>query len=327
MNNKKIGIACLSIGEHAQRNILPAISRTESVELIGCYTRSFDVVKNVSNKYDCIRYKSEDELFEDKEVQAVYISSPTSCHYQQVKKALLANKSVIVEKTAFLTLSETEEILKIANDNGLIVVEAFMFIYHEQFKALKELIGSKSLGRILKISCSFGFPHLAQPNIRYSNQLGGGALLDAGAYTIKAFSELMEPPFNVHSSILYSEPEYDVDTSGVAILTDNNESVGICEWAFGGSYVNKISVWLEKAHIKVERAFSKPESFVSKITVESNGKVIQEVVTGEDNHFVNMFSEFSKLIKGRDISVNEALCLQSTLIEQVKLNNENNTFV
>ena len=293
-----LNIAVWTVGEHARRNILPAINKSESVNLIGMFTRNIDVLTSQSKQYDCHAYNNSDELLADSNVQVVYISSPNAMHYEQVKQCLLNNKHVIVEKSALSSLEETQEIIDLAKSKSLVIMEAFMFLYHRQFSDLKELIESEKYGKMLFMEASFGFPHLSKDDIRYSKELAGGALNDAGAYTICAILDLLGPDSELVFSNLNTEDGYKVDTSGMAIFMKNDVKA-VCKWAMGGSYKNEITIWCEKGHIVVDRAFSKPETYESKIRVKNNGKVIEEIASGEDNNFINMLKVLSNLSKGR----------------------------
>jgi dTDP-3,4-didehydro-2,6-dideoxy-alpha-D-glucose 3-reductase len=292
-----LNIAVWTVGEHARRNILPALNKSESVNLIGMFTRNIDVLTSQSKQYDCHAYNNSDELLADSNVQVVYISSPNAMHYEQVKQCLLNNKHVIVEKSALSSLEETQEIVDLAKSKDLVIMEAFMFLYHRQFSDLKELIESEKYGKMLFMEASFGFPHLSKDDIRYSRELDGGALNDAGAYTICAILNLLGSDSELIFSDLNTEDGYDVDTSGMAIFKRDNIKA-VCKWAMGGSYKNEITIWCRKGHITVDRAFSKPETYESKIKITHNGKIIEEIVSGKDSHFLNMFDILFLNIKG-----------------------------
>lgn len=299
MNNltmQKLGVACWTIGQHAQKNIIPAIDNCDGVDLIGAYTRNENVLDSVCSETGCKRYSDEQELLLDPDVDLVYLSSPTGIHYEQIKKCLTAKKSVLVEKTALTDLQKVDEIIALAKSNGVLVMEAFMYRFHSQFKRLQDLLNSKKYGEIVRIECEFGFPHLPKGDIRYSKALEGGSLYDAGAYTLSAAQLLLGHHPDVKWARRCTEAGYEVDTFGNAILVNDINQIALCNWKFGASYINQIRIWLEQAHIVVDRAFSKPETYQSNIVVYHNGKVEEEIISGTDNHFVNMFSYVNNII-------------------------------
>lgn len=316
--NNKLQLAIWSVGEHARRNILPALPLTESVELIGTYTRNTNINQSVSREHGCKKYCSGEELLGDAQVQAVYISGPNSVHHTQIKQCLVANKSVLVEKTALTNLRDAEEIVALARSKNLVVMEAFMYRFHRQFHHLKDILISKKYGQIVRIQSEFGFPHLDPRNIRYKKELAGGALMDAGAYTLSSVRQLIGNNVDVIGATMLSNAQHEVDIKGFALL-QSNDSIAQCSWVIGGSYINSINIWCEDAHIEVDRAFSKPAIYETSICVSANGKMIEQLATGKDNHFVNMLNVFSKtVIDENNFFELDELLQQAKLIDSVK---------
>ena len=101
--------------------------------------------------YSCVQYNDETDFLRDACIDAVYLSSPTGVHAEQISKCLNAGKSVLVEKTALPNLIETEELLAKAEQKGLVIMEAFMYRFHKQFQTLKKILDSKKYGEVIKI--------------------------------------------------------------------------------------------------------------------------------------------------------------------------------
>lgn len=315
-----INIGCWAIGEHARRNIIPAIHKSKTTFLGAICTRNEEVLKAESEKYGCRAYTNPDDLLNDQTLDAIYICSPNGLHFSQAQRCLEAGKSILVEKTAFLSVRETELIIETAQSLNLIVMEAFMYRFHEQFTRLRSMLDEHVIGKVLKIDIEFGFPHLELPNIRYSKKLGGGALNDAGAYTISAARQLIGKNIKILASHLCEDKNYSVDTSGTALLKNNSATVA-CSWAFGASYRNRIEIWSEKYNVICDRAFSKPEALETMITlVNSQGEEIL-IPVPPDNHFVNMIEYFSKKIRQGDISSEyDEMVDQAKLMQAIRQN-------
>jgi dTDP-3,4-didehydro-2,6-dideoxy-alpha-D-glucose 3-reductase len=315
-----LNIAVWTVGEHARRNILPAINKSKGVDLVGIFTRNKDVLASQSKQYGCHAYKSSDELLLDSNVKVVYISSPNALHYEQVEQCLLNNKHVIVEKSALSSLEETKEIVNLAKSKDLVVMEAFMFLYHRQFSDLKELIKSEKYGKVLFMEASFGFPHLSKDDIRYSKQLAGGALNDAGAYTVCAILNLLGSNSELIFSSVSDDGNHEVDTSGLAIFRNKNIKA-ICKWIMGASYKNEIRVWCEYGHIVIDRAFSKSEDYATKIQVFHNGVIVEEFTPGVDNHFINMIEYFrDNILLTPNSEQDYDLMPQSRIMQKIRSN-------
>jgi dTDP-3,4-didehydro-2,6-dideoxy-alpha-D-glucose 3-reductase len=316
-----LNIAVWTIGNHSIRNILPAIEENTFFNLVGIYTRNKKNLDVQSHKYNCKGYLSSNDLLEDKKVDLVYISSPNALHFKQTINCLSNNKHVLVEKSAFISFKESKKIIKIANEKKLIVMEAFMYLFHNQFFELKRILDSKKYGEILSVEAKFGFPHLGEGNIRYSKDLGGGALNDAGAYTISAILNLLGFNSELIFSSLISDTSYEVDTSGIALFKNNNipTSKGACFWAFGASYKNEITIWCEHGNIIVERAFSKPPEHEAKIEIFNNSIKVEDYKSRKENHFIAMLDFCAEKIINKDFyEENNKVLIQSSILENIR---------
>ncbi|MEM1439427.1 MAG: Gfo/Idh/MocA family oxidoreductase [Pseudomonadota bacterium] len=308
-------IAAWSVGEHAQRNTLPAINDSSLCALHGVYSRDPKTRALVASRYDCIDYQDAQDLLEDHAVDAVYLAGPTSTHFDAAKRALRSGKHVIVEKTAFATQQEAEEVVSTAADRGLMVMEAFMYRFHPQYSAVRDVIESERYGRLLDMRVRFGFPHLDPTNIRYSTSLAGGALNDAGAYTLSLASGVLGNDAEVLFADQFFQGSDTVDARGVAVIGDVSGRRGYCAWMFGGSYANDLDCWLEGAHLRTERIFSKPPTFAPSVEVSANGKVVESISVEASNHFVMLFDEAARAVREPEL----AALQRSQLLTQARL--------
>jgi predicted dehydrogenase len=288
-------LALWSAGNHAVRNILPAVADAAGVTLVGILSRNKGVVREQCAKYHCRTWNDADDMLADTDVDTVICVSPNGLHVEQGVRVLEAGKHFWCEKSLAPTLAGAKALIEIADERGLVIAEAFMFAYHPQFIALRELLASGSLGRIISVTSRFGFPHLDAENIRYSKALGGGALLDVGAYCVAAPLLLLgEAPFHATGHVSFA-PGYEVDIGGSAILRFADGTTAIGDWGFGRSYRNEIEVWCERGFVRLDRAFSKPVELNTTLDIVLQNQNERRTVgiDGGDNHFARMLEYFS----------------------------------
>jgi len=84
----------------------------------------------------------------DPKIDAVVVATPPHTHYEIATKALYAGKHVFIEKPMTLSVYESEEIVKIANKNNLVVMVGHIFLYSPEIVKLKEIINSEDFGNI-----------------------------------------------------------------------------------------------------------------------------------------------------------------------------------
>lgn len=319
MNSIKIGL--ISVGQHCQTNIIPSLNDMPNVEIVGFNTRNVDLALLIAKKYNINYFKNLDKMLALPAIDFVYISSPNAIHYEFILKALANNINVIVEKTAVTKLEHAKEIISIANKKNLLVYEAFMYKHHEQFIRLKKILEHKTYGKARKVFINFGFPHLSKNDIRYSKELDGGALFDAGAYTISAMNELFD--YCEHESSNIDLEGSTVDISGHAVFRTSGNVECFLNWGFGLGYKNEIQIWTNEQTIIVDRAFSKRPDYSAKIYTVKDG-VINTDSSFACNHFQRMFHFVCNLDRSKYLAANNDLVNQMLKIDLMLKSNKNN---
>jgi UDP-2-acetamido-3-amino-2,3-dideoxy-glucuronate N-acetyltransferase len=89
-----------------------------------------------------------DEVLSSSDIKAVAIASSAVSHYELVKKALLSDKDVFVEKPLALNIREAEELVGLAVEKGRILMVGHILQYHPAVMKLKELVDSGDLGKV-----------------------------------------------------------------------------------------------------------------------------------------------------------------------------------
>jgi predicted dehydrogenase len=172
---------------------ITAATRSSKWKLHSIYSRRDEQAKAFGSKHNCSNtYTSLSDFAADKDLQAVYIASPNSHHYEHAKQILRAKKHVVLEKPATSTVAELEELFRIAKEEGVMLIEAFRHIQEANFKILqKALTEEKRLGQIYGASFTYAsyssrYTNVLngeKPNI-FSLEFSGGSLVDVGVYPV-----------------------------------------------------------------------------------------------------------------------------------------------
>ena len=130
-------------------------------------------------------YGSYEELLADPAVQAVYVATPHSNHYEYMLQCLRAGKHVLCEKAITVNARQLEEVCGLAKQKGLVVGEAMTIFHMPLYRRLGEFLRSGTLGRVQMVDVTFGCLMPYDASNRYFNpELAGGALLDIGTYSL-----------------------------------------------------------------------------------------------------------------------------------------------
>lgn len=214
--NAAIKIGVIGLANIATRSLMPAIAlMPEKFTLKGIASRNFSRATQLAEQYTCRGYESYESLISDPDIDAVYIPLPNALHFKFVMMALEAGKHVLVEKSLGCSFGEVQKMVEYAQLNNLVLIENFQFRFHSQLAEILKLLKGGVIGDLRSVRVSFGFPPFpSSTNIRYNPQLGGGALLDAGAYPLKIAPIFLGKEIHVaHASMAYDR-KLNIDTWG-----------------------------------------------------------------------------------------------------------------
>lgn len=309
-------IGCANI---AMRSVIPAIKSISDFNLIAVASRSFEKATEYAQKFECEAIEGYDNLIAREDIEAVYIPLPTGMHQEFVVKALQRGKHVIAEKSLGMNFSEVETMVNFAREKNLLLMENYMFEYHSQHKFVFDLINNNEIGELRLFRSTFGFPPLPKNNFRYDKKLGGGSLLDAAGYPIKAAQIFLGNNITVKASNLFIDKSLDVDIFGSAYLSGNNSIAAEIGFGFDNFYQCSYELWGSKGKITAERAFTPQPTFSPKIILEKDNDK-KEFLIEPDNHFVNILKEFYRAVTQRDFERHyTALLNQAKLQEEIRL--------
>lgn len=257
------------------------------------------------------------ELVNSADVDAVYIPLPPALHFKWAKAALEVGKHVFVEKPATTSLADTNLLIESAKARSLALHENYMFAYHRQIEEIAEIVKSGELGDVRLYRITFGFPRRAMSDFRYNKALGGGAILDAGGYTMKYASLLLGPSARMVSARKNHLPGFEVDVFGSATLENNNGATAQVAFGMDNDYRCDLEIWGSKGTLTSNRILTAPAGFVPSCTIKTN----QETRTLElspDNTFLKSIQLFDSCIsnpleRSREY---EAVKRQAELVEQ-----------
>ncbi len=176
------------------RKFAGGIQVVEEAELIAVGSRSQKRADSFADKYDLeYSYGNYEELVENPEIDVIYVATPHPFHKKYSILALEAGKSVLCEKPLAINAEEVSEMRECARTNQAFLMEAMWTRFLPVVKKVREWISDNKIGDVQMVKADFGFRAERDPEARLFNpELGGGALLDVGIYTISFASMIFK---------------------------------------------------------------------------------------------------------------------------------------
>lgn len=203
-------------------SILDNVMRVPGIRLEAAYSRTAQKAEALARRYGAEKTYTDMELFlADSAVNTVYIATPNLLHFEQAKRALLAGKHVILEKPFTTTLRDARELVEIARQKNLMLVDAVPPSFGPNFRLLREKL--PEIGKIKLVMTNFSqyssrYDKLLAgelPNI-FNPALAGGCLMDLNFYNLYLNIALFgKPEEGTYYPNFYPGAG---DTSGVAVL-------------------------------------------------------------------------------------------------------------
>ena len=160
------------------------VNGMEDVNLYAVASRSLERAEAFAKEYNIGKaYGSYEEMLQDENVDLVYIATPHSHHCEQIKLCADYGKPVLCEKAFTVTAKEAEEALAYAKEKDVLVSEAMWVRYMPMTKTLKDILASGKIGEVVGLTANLGYAVMGKERI-VRPELGGGALLDLGVYTL-----------------------------------------------------------------------------------------------------------------------------------------------
>lgn len=203
-----------------------AVNAAEGARLYACASRSAEKAAEFGRLYGAEKsYGSYEELAADAAVDIVYVASPMSCHYENVKLCFDHGRNVLCEKSITMDASQLKELIAIAREKGLFFMEAMWTKCLPSFLKARKWFEEGRIGKVKTIRADFSNPVEYDPEDRlFRPDLGGGALLDLGVY-----------PITLITAFLGYEPTEISAAANFSHGVDMDESVIFC---YGNAYAS-----------------------------------------------------------------------------------------
>lgn len=178
-------------------NVAKELMNSEKHDIISVYSRNEETGKKFAENYQCDYYSSAEEAINAKGVEAVYIVTPHTSHFEYAKLALENDKPVLLEKPFTVNAKDTESLIKLAKEKNLYITEGMWTWFSPVANRVKFWLDLGLFGEIKKVHINHRCngqnyaPRVTDPNV------AGGALLDLGVYPITYLYRLFGKPESV----------------------------------------------------------------------------------------------------------------------------------
>lgn len=241
-----------TLGTGVIANQLEQALESRGRKLYAVANRTHDKAVAFAERYGIGKvYDDLNDVFDDPQVDVIYISTPHNTHIGFLRKALAAGKHVLCEKSITLNSDELDEAIALAEANHVVLAEAMTLYHMPIYKKLDELIGSGALGELKLLQVNFGsYKEYDMANRFFNRNLAGGAMLDIGVYALSFVRWFMSSkPDQILSQVKYAPTGVD-EQSGI-LLTNPDGQMATVTLSLHAKQPKRGLAVFDKAYVQV----------------------------------------------------------------------------
>lgn len=247
------------------KNFAQTAQQMGDVRILAVASRSMESADAFADAYGIERrYAGYEALAKDPDVDIVYVATPHSRHYEDMKLMLSHGKHVLCEKSFTVDAQQAREIFTLAKEKGVFVMEAFWTKLIPVYEDVVRLIEAGAIGEVTTVTAQYGYT-TAREARKFDAQLAGGTLLDIGVYAIGFACMILGYTFDEIRSLLVMN---DAGTDAIdAVTLKKDGAVAQLTCAIGTQIPTHAVIYGTKGKIDVPE-FKNPEA----VTVYADGK-------------------------------------------------------
>lgn len=319
---RKINWGVIGTAGIAKGCTIPGMQLAENCNLYAIAGRSMEKAKAYQTEFGFeVAYDSYEALLADPMVEAVYIPLPNELHYEWTIKALKAKKHVLCEKPLAPTPAQIREMFACADENGVLLMEAYAYLHNPLMAAIKQELKSGVIGDVRYMESQFITSDYDVSNIRMRKETFGGATYDLGCYTTTQILWMLEEePVKVQAVADFSDRGIDTYTSGLLTFADGKKATYICAMVLATDQDRRIDclrIHGTKGDIRTDAQFNQCGELSYTLTVGEESVV--KTVTTPQNYSLEVaqlgrcITDGEKPHVSREFSMKNALLMEKIL--------------
>jgi len=271
---------------------LPAAKLSENSEIVAVSSRSIDSARKAATEHGLpLAFGSYQEMIDSDEIDAVINTLPNSMHHEWTIKAARAGKHVLCEKPLAASMAEAREMASVSKACGIVLVEGFTPRWNKQLRTIRELIASGEIGDVLRIETCLTFTREDTNDIRFSRELAGGSMMDAGGYAVYAVRFVMGAEPVTAFGFDRKQGTHEVDTTFNGLFQFANGAVASVWSSLEGPRQLPFAAHGTNGKILLEQTFDEATPVI--VERDNDRKVIE---LQSENRFKVQLDEFSDCV-------------------------------
>jgi len=297
----RFGIA--GFGLHAVRRLMPGFALAQNCRVVALSRRDTAKAREAAARYEIPHiFTSTEELSRCPEVDAVLVTTPNTCHLQDVLTVVGAGKPVLCEKPMGMNAEECRQMVEAARAAGVPLGVAQVFRFEDSTARFRERVAAGDIGRPIFARVEFSYPGLGHARTWLYNRSisGGGPIADVGVHCIDALRYILQDePRRVSVVGHPDEQSGDVEAAAVLTLEFKRGTLATVLVSVRAHYRTPIEIVGDAGVLRADDALN-VEHFI-KLELLREGQTVAEETISNQLAYARQVDSFAAAIEGRGV--------------------------
>lgn len=296
----RFGVA--GFGLHAKKRLMPGFARAERCRVTALSHRNPEQAAALAREYAIpLAFASVEELSQCPQVDAVLVTTPNSCHLQDVLSVVRHAKPVLCEKPMAMCAAECRQMLEAARNTGVLLGVAQVFRFEESTRRLRERIAARQIGKPMLVRSEFSFlagVEHARKWIYERSVAGGGPIADVGVHCIDALRFILQDEVvRVSARAVRDSRSGEVEAAAALTLEFTSGTLGAVLVSYRAEYRTPLELIGDAGVLRAENALTVDAPV--KIELLRLGQVTDSESVSNHLAYARQVDAFADAVEGR----------------------------
>jgi predicted dehydrogenase len=297
-----INFGIVGFGLHAVKRLMPGFAQSKNCRVTALSRRDIRKAEASAKEYKIPHaFSSVEELCQSKEVNAVLVTSPNSCHLADVLMAFNNGKHVLCEKPLAMDARECRQMVEAAKKTGLTFGVAHVFRFNDSVTHIRKRIASGEIGKPVFARSEFSF--LATPEhprtwLYDRSVAGGGPIFDIGVHCVDTLRYVLQDEIvNVSASSVSDARSGDVESAAALQLEFSRGTLGTALVSYRADYRTPMEIIGNAAVLSAEDALN--VEVPVQIELHRDGSLLDSEKVSNNLAYAKQVDEFAAAVEGK----------------------------
>jgi predicted dehydrogenase len=297
-----VNFGIVGFGLHAVKRLMPGFAQSKNCRVVALSRRDIRKAEASAREFNIPHaFDAAEDLCRAPGVDAVFVTSPNSCHLPDVLTALKSGKPVLCEKPFAMDAPECRQMVEAARKAGLLLGVAHVFRFNDSVAHIRNRIASGEVGKPVFARCEFSFPANNDHPRKWlydRSVAGGGPIFDIGVHCVDTLRYVLQDEVvNVTAASISDAKSGNVEAAAALQLEFSRGTMGMVAVSYRANYRTPLEIVGNSAVLSAEDALNVEVPVEIKLSRE--GKLLDSEKVSNNLAYAKQVDEFVAALEGK----------------------------